>query len=298
MTQHEHQEALFQDLPTPSTDPKPKRSNPIAKIEELDPSACSLWPGNPRIAERLDEKKLEDLIASIDAVGQSVPVVARKHEEGYEVIVGSRRLIAAKRIQAINSDFKLRAEVGVFNDKEAFQLAHSENGERANLSVFETAISLNRALETHYENSQRKLAQSIGKSETWVSRHILIAKNLSEYFELFPNWDAISFRQALAYASRIEESPNLADSLKQLKSEQPSIGGLPSMEVNGLFADTSTTNKSPGFKTTYGPAKKPTLLVKKHSATSLTVSVPMYEKMDRDAIEKAFNSCLDRWISS
>ena len=48
--------------------------------------------------QNYDESKLEDLKASIKEKGILQPILVRKHENGYEIVAGERRLRAAKAI--------------------------------------------------------------------------------------------------------------------------------------------------------------------------------------------------------
>src|ERR1700688_4466641 len=48
--------------------------------------------------QKYDESKLEELKASIKEKGVLQPILVRKHENGYEIVAGERRLRAAKAI--------------------------------------------------------------------------------------------------------------------------------------------------------------------------------------------------------
>lgn len=292
---NEHQNSLFGDIEIPNPTPKPKRgkSQPH-KIIEIDPTNCTVWDGNPRNKERVDNQELQELVDSIASVGQTVPVVARLlSEHRYEIIVGCRRWLAAREIQKEDSSYMLRAEVRSLNDEEAFTLVQSENTGRRALSVFETAQMVYQALTLHYDASQVDLANRIGKSTTWVSRYVQIASNLSIYFELFPNWNDISFRQASSLADYAEKHPEQArTSFEAIRDSDQKFTNTDIL--NRVVKHLSATPKS-RVKTKYGPSKKPHLVVNKHSKSRLVISIPKYDSMNNEAIESSFKSCLTEW---
>lgn len=293
----EHQVELFELPENKQPKAKPKRGQ-APKISDLDPTSCVVWSGNPRRADRLNQDKLQALAASIQEAGQSVPIIARKESDHYEVIAGSRRLSAIMLLYRQNPNITIRAEVRQISDSEAFGLALSENEGRTPLTAFENAISVSEALSAHYHGAQTVLADTLGKSNTWISRHNSIAENLGPYFDLFPDWNVITFRDAYELSQLVKKDPaKFAAAIEDVQSKQS--GGIETTSEETLETIRSTFQPKPkrSGKTKYGPNKKPHLIVQNSSSKKITVSIPKYDSMDVGNIEKAFGACLRKWIS-
>jgi ParB family chromosome partitioning protein len=114
--------------------------------------------------QNYDESKLEDLKASIKEKGVLQPILVRRHEEGYEIIAGERRLRAAKAIGL--------EEVPVIiknvTDREALVLALVENIQREELNAIEEALGFKRLLE-EFQFTQEAVAEAIGKDRSTVT---------------------------------------------------------------------------------------------------------------------------------
>ncbi len=293
----EHQVELFELPDSQQPKAKPKRGQ-VPKVTDLDPTSCVVWSGNPRRADRLDQDKLQALATSIHEAGQSVPVIARKTADYYEVIAGSRRLSAVMMLHSKNPDITIRAEIRQISDGEAYGLALSENEGRTPLTAFENATSVNSALSTHYHGAQTKLALTLGRSDTWVSRHRSIAENLGSYFDLFPDWNVISFRDAYELSKLVKQDPaKFAAIVEDFRSRQTEGIETPSKETLATLLSSFEPKPRRSGKTKYGPTKKPHLIVQNTSSKKITVSIPKYDSMDVEIIEKAFGACLRKWIS-
>ena len=70
-----------------------------------------------------DDKKLEELVASIEEYGILQPVVVQKANSGYELIVGERRWRASKKLGLK----KIPALIREVSDEQSLEIAIIEN---------------------------------------------------------------------------------------------------------------------------------------------------------------------------
>ena len=114
--------------------------------------------------QKYDESKLADLKASIKEKGVLQPVLVRKHEKGYEVIAGQRRLMAARALGLA----QVPVIVKNVTDREALVLALVENIQREELNAIEEAQGFKRLMD-EFQFTQESVAQAIGKDRTTVT---------------------------------------------------------------------------------------------------------------------------------
>lgn len=115
----------------------------------------------------VDDKTLSELSSSIEQHGLVEPVILRPQGEAYEVVAGTRRFLAARRVGMK----EIPALVRKLSDLEAFELLMAENLQREDFNPVEIASLLRNAVEK-LGYSQRQLAKKIGKDIAWVSRHL------------------------------------------------------------------------------------------------------------------------------
>jgi ParB family transcriptional regulator, chromosome partitioning protein len=111
-----------------------------------------------------DESKLDDLKASIKEKGVLQPILVRKHENGYEIVAGERRLRAAKAIGLEQVPVIIKN----VTDREALVLALVENIQREELNAIEEALGFKRLME-EFQFTQEAVAEAIGKDRTTVT---------------------------------------------------------------------------------------------------------------------------------
>ena len=114
--------------------------------------------------QNYDENKLEDLKASIKEKGVLQPILVRKHEGGYEVVAGERRLRAAKAIGLEQVPVIIKN----VTDREALVLALVENIQREELNAIEEAQGFKRLMD-EFQFSQEAVAEAIGKDRSTVT---------------------------------------------------------------------------------------------------------------------------------
>lgn len=129
-------------------------------IEQIAPN-----PRQPR--EYFDEEALSELVASIREVGLLQPVVVRAAGEGYELIMGERRLRAAKEAGLV----AIPAIVRDTPDDDLLRDALLENLHRQQLNPLEEAAAYAQLLED-FGVTHEELAARIGRSRSHVTNTI------------------------------------------------------------------------------------------------------------------------------
>jgi ParB family chromosome partitioning protein len=133
-------------------------------IEEIIPSKYQPRKG-------FDEGRLTELANSIKEKGIIEPLIVRKREGGYELIVGERRWRAAQRAGMREVPVIVRD----VTTAEAMELALIENLQREDLNPLEEAEAYKRLMEEfHY--TQEELAKRIGKDRATVANAVRLLK--------------------------------------------------------------------------------------------------------------------------
>ena len=132
------------------------RNVPIATLTES--------PTNPR--KRFDEKALEELAATFKTQGVLEPLLVRELEErNYQVVIGARRLRAAKiaELEAVP------VRVVKLTDAEAIEAQVVENLQREDIHPLEEALGFRSLLELKDGTyTVAIIAARAGKSEAYV----------------------------------------------------------------------------------------------------------------------------------
>jgi len=156
--------ANLKPMPEPQRDPLFGTSADLKEIVELPLHVIHLDPNQPRQA--VDEKKLEELAASIREHGLLQPITVRRHPEaeGYIVVAGERRfrahqLLGRERIEAI---------IAKLDERRAYEVALIENLQREDLTPFEEAAGYARLME-QFGYTQEEVAEKVGKARTTVT---------------------------------------------------------------------------------------------------------------------------------
>jgi len=119
---------------------------------------------NPR--SDFDESSLAELEASIRQTGLITALTVRPNGEGFVLIAGQRRLIAAKRAGLH------RVPVLIRDGEDALAAAIAENLIRADLDPIEEANALARLAEAEKLVTRKQLAERVGKSSAYVSERL------------------------------------------------------------------------------------------------------------------------------
>jgi ParB family chromosome partitioning protein len=126
-------------------------------MERIDPN-----PRQPRGA--FDEEPLQDLTASIEAVGVLQPIVVRPNGERYQIVMGERRVRAAR---AAGLE-RIPAVVRTTEDDHLLRDALLENVHREDLNPLEEAAAYEQLL-VDFGITQEELAARLGRSRPVIA---------------------------------------------------------------------------------------------------------------------------------
>ena len=132
------------------------------RVKELDIDRIEANPHQPR--DRFDEGHLKQLAASIEKHGILQPIVVRRHGDKYQLIMGERRLRAA-RIAGKRSVPAIVREAG---DADALKFALMENLQREDLNPIEEAKGYSELKEA-FGLSIKEIADLLGRDRSTVS---------------------------------------------------------------------------------------------------------------------------------
>jgi ParB family chromosome partitioning protein len=127
------------------------------RIDRIDPN-----PRQPRAA--FDEEPMQELTASIEAVGVLQPIVVRPHGERFQIVMGERRLRAAKNAGLE----RIPAIVRTTEDNQLLRDALLENVHREDLNPLEEAAAYEQLL-VDFEITQEELAARLGRSRPVIA---------------------------------------------------------------------------------------------------------------------------------
>jgi ParB family chromosome partitioning protein len=133
-------------------------------IEEVIPNRSQ-----PR--KQFDESKLQELAESIKEKGILEPLIVKKLDQGYELIVGERRWRAAQKAGLKEVPVLVKEVEG----REALELSLIENLQRENLNPIEEAEAFKRLTE-EFNISQMEMATRIGKDRTTIANALRLLK--------------------------------------------------------------------------------------------------------------------------
>lgn len=142
-----------------------KGAESIPGVIELPVNAIRRNPRQPR--RSIDAEALEELASSIGAVGLVQPVIVRRVDDGYELIAGERRWLAAQKAGYT----VIPAIVRSASDVESLELALVENVVRQELNPVDEAYALKVLLED-LGVTQENLAARVGKSRSAIANKI------------------------------------------------------------------------------------------------------------------------------
>ncbi len=140
----------------------------LAKTSEIIAS-----PFQPR--RHFDEKKIEEIAASIRENGLMQPLVVRQVDGKFELIAGERRLRAVTSL----GHTEVKVIVREASDLEAAQLTLIENLQREDLTPLEEAEQY-RLLQVRFAMKQEDIARSVGKSRTVVANMVRLLELVPE----------------------------------------------------------------------------------------------------------------------
>ena len=134
-------------------------------------------PDQPR--KRFSQPELEELAASIRALGVLQPLTVRRRNGGWELVAGERRRRAA-RLAGLSQVPCLSIQA---DSQSSSLLALVENLQRRDLDFLEEAQALRTLIDT-YHLSQEEAARRLGKSQSAVANKLRLLKLPSDVLTL------------------------------------------------------------------------------------------------------------------
>ncbi|WP_424976634.1 plasmid partitioning protein RepB [Dinoroseobacter sp. S124A] len=166
------------------------------KVWDLDPASIDT---TGRMQDRLDMSDVADLQDAIEANGQTVPILVRRHPEDpdrYLLVYGYRRLVAIQQSDKVD---KVRALIATLDDRAAQQAQISENMARRDLSYIEKARFARQLVEGGF-GSQTEVAEVLTVAKSSISMAFGILDMVGEDLVLAigpahgigrPRWEAL-----------------------------------------------------------------------------------------------------------
>lgn len=178
-------------------------------IDRIQPN-----PYQPR--KRFDDAKLAELAESIRVHGIVQPLVVRKAGDGYELVVGQRRLLAAKMAGLA----EVPVVVSDLGDAEMIQVALIENLQREDLNPMEEAESYRRLVE-EFGMTQDELARVLGRSRPSIANTLRLL-NLQPEVQEVVSRGTISMGHARALLA-IQDSALQVEACRRIVEQELSV---------------------------------------------------------------------------
>lgn len=147
------------------------------RIIELNIDDISSNPYQPR--DRFDDQRLKELSSSIEKNGIIQPIVVRRKDGGYELVVGERRLRAAR----MAGKESIPAIVRELEEEDTLKLALMENLQREDLNPLEEARGY-RMLKKRFGYSDHEIGGLLGKNRSTIANTLRLLKLPDEVKEL------------------------------------------------------------------------------------------------------------------
>ncbi len=166
------------------------------KVWELDPAQII----DTRVTDRLSHEDVSDLRESIEASGQTVPILLRRHasqDDTYLLVYGRRRLEAIRSSSKVH---KVRALIASMDDSSAIEAQISENMARRDLSYIEKALFAHELIENGF-GTQTRVAEVLTVTKSAVSMGLAIVEAIGvDLIQAIgpaqsigrPKWDAMA----------------------------------------------------------------------------------------------------------
>jgi len=202
-------DALFDDIEDVKT--VTNKSNKLDEVVEVKISDIEPMLNQPR--KVFDQKKLEELCASIKENGVIQPILVVKNEHGYTIVAGERRWRASK----LAGLEKVPVIIKDYTDTKKKQVALIENIQREDLNIIEVAQALKELMDIEGYN-MADVSRVTGKSLSGVSNTMRLLKLPSKIQDQVLDGKLVEGQaRALLAIENEEEQLKLADKIIEKK---------------------------------------------------------------------------------
>ncbi|MCM8787763.1 MAG: ParB/RepB/Spo0J family partition protein [Candidatus Omnitrophica bacterium] len=160
--------------------PKNLQLTPTKEFTYLKISQLNESEFQPR--KEISQKEIEELASSIKEKGFIQPIVVRKVGEGYEIVAGGRRYLAAKLLGLE----QVPAIIKELDDKDALVFAIVENLQRKDLNPIEEAQAFRRLID-EFKFTLDDLAKFISKDKTTIANTLRLLQLPQEIQDALKN---------------------------------------------------------------------------------------------------------------
>ncbi len=176
-------------------------------IQTIQLSDITPNPYQPR--KNFDQEKINELAQSIKEKGVIQPIIVRKHNNKYELVIGERRFKAAQFAQLT----EIPAIVKDSSDDELLEMALIENIQREDLNPLEEGLAYKTILERD-RITQEVLSRRIGKSRSYIANMMRILELPEKILENVSRGTiSVGQAKALLAIESEEEQLRLADKI-------------------------------------------------------------------------------------
>ena len=172
--------------------------------------------GGHQPRKHFDAARIEELAESIRQNGLIQPIVVARRGERYEVIVGERRLRAA-RLAGLE---EIPAYIKDLSGQQALEIALIENIQREDLNPIEEASAYRMILERE-RITQDELSARVGKSRSYIANMVRLL-DLPKKIQDHVSRGTISVGQAKAILS-LPDSTAMENLVKRIQKEKLSV---------------------------------------------------------------------------
>ncbi len=258
-----------------------------AYFEEIRVGAITPNPRQPR--QVFDEEALEELSASIRAVGLLQPVVVRRTGAGqYEIVMGERRWRACQLAQLTF----IPAIVRQTADDDLLRDALIENLHREQLNPLEEAAAYQQLLDD-FSATHEELARRVGRSRPHISNTIRLL-NLPPGVQQRVAAGVLSAGHARALLS-VDDVQAQEQLARRIVAEGLSVRAVE--EIVALGAQPAKTPRHPASKAAVTPALKD-LADRLSDAFETRVKVELGQRKGKIVVEFASLEDLERIVKS
>jgi ParB-like partition proteins len=204
-----------------------------SSINEIELSKINPNPDQPRTV--FSEEALEELAASIKALGLVQPITLREvNKDKYQIISGERRYRAS-----LKAGLKtIPAYVKKASDENVMEMALIENIQREDLNAIEIALAFQTLLDT-YHLTQEKLSERIGKKRATIANYLRLLKLPAEiqmglkdkridmgHAKILlslndPSTQLMVYEQILEYGFSVRKTEEIVKAINEGEKEEP-----------------------------------------------------------------------------